>query len=373
VLLFADGFDHYGTDEDNMLDGVYANVRGTFLDTAHPATGTTGMHISTTNDIANANSLRKVLPAAATKIGVMGRFYFAGLPSGNVGGNIFDFLTSNSVVSHVVCAVDSSGAIRFLRGRNYLTLSGENGTLIAQTGPVITANGQHHIEIQIYLHDSAGWIRVAVDGIHKNLFTGLDTKNGSSDITSISQSVGISGGTGAKDFYMDDYIIYDFTGDSTVDTDFCPTVDGSGIGTNYIGELQCVKLQPNGNTASDAWSKSTGASAFALVDEATPDDTDYIYSTTAGDLTVLSLEDLPPEITYIRGLVVWGRLSKADSGSSATQFGMKSVAASTDATARPVTVEPSYYWDFINIDPNSSARWTRTSLNAAWFRMTRSA
>jgi hypothetical protein len=373
LLLWADGFDHYGTDLDNMTDGVYATAHGISLSTTHPATGAYGIYISTANDIANGNSLRKVLPAPADKIGVMGRFYFAGLPSGNIGGNIFDFLTSSADQSHVVCVVDSSGAIRFLRGRNYVTLNGENGTLIAQTGPVITANGQHHIEVQIYIHDSAGWIRVAVDGVHKNLFTGLDTKNGSSTISSISQAVGISGGSGSKDFYMDDYIIYDFTGNPATDTDFCPTVDGSGIGTNYIGELQCVKLQPNGNTASDAWGKSTGASAFALVDEATPDDTDYIYSTTAGDLTVLSLEDLPPEITYIRGLVVWGRLSKADSGSSATQFGMKSVAASTDAAARPVTVEPTYYWDFINVDPNSSARWTRTSLNAAWFRMTRSA
>jgi hypothetical protein len=131
-------------------------------------------------------------------------------------------------------------------------------------------------------------------------------------------------------------------------------------------------LFPNGDTAEADWAKSTGTTGYTLIDEHNPDDTDYIYSTAVGDLSEFDLEDLPEEITYIRGLGIHQRLSKSDSGAAFTKAGMKSVAATTDAAERPITVAPTYWRDTVDVDPNSSARWTRASLNAAWLRLTRS-
>jgi hypothetical protein len=108
-----------------------------------------------------------------------------------------------------------------------------------------------------------------------------------------------------------------------------------------------------------------------MIDEHSPDDTDYIYSVAAGDLSEFDLDDLPVEITYIRGLGIHARLSKADAGAAFTKVGMKSVAAFEDAAERPLTVEPTYWRDQIDKDPNSNARWTRDSLNAALLRVTR--
>jgi hypothetical protein len=171
---------------------------------------------------------------------------------------------------------------------------------------------------------------------------------------------------------MDDYILYDFTGDSDVDTDFCPATDAGGKATNYIGELQVWPLFPNGDTSEADWQKSSGTDGYPLIGETTPDDTGYIYSTAVGDLSEFDLEDLPVEITYIRGLGIHQRLSKSDAGAAFTKVGMKSVAATSDADERPLTVEETYWRDAIDVDPNSSARWTRESLNAAWLRLTRS-
>jgi hypothetical protein len=171
---------------------------------------------------------------------------------------------------------------------------------------------------------------------------------------------------------MDDYIIYDFVGDPAVDTDFCPPTDGAGKATGYIGELQVWPLFPNGDTAQADFLKSTGTEGFPLINEHTPSDADYIYSLAAGDLSEFDLDDLPVEITYIRGLGIHQRLSKADAGAAMSQVGMKSVVATSDADERPVTVEPTYWRDAIDVDPNSDARWTRESLNAAWLRFTRS-
>lgn len=372
MLLWCDGFDHYGTDETNMTDGVYA-VSGGALSTSAVATGTHSYQLTTSADVDNTNSLRKVLPASETMMGVAGRFYFSTLSSSNSRYNIIDFLSSTPTRSQVSVTIDANGCLRFLRGRGYFTLSGENGTLIAQSDPIVTAGAHNHIEVQVYIHDSAGWVRAAVNGVHRFEATGLDTKYDTSNIVSIGHSLGISGGSGGGTYYIDDLYFYDFSGDSAVDTDFCPTTDGvTGVATNYIGELQCMYLPPNADTAEDDWVPSSGSDAYAMVDEVSPNDADYISSSTATDLTELALTDLPVEITYVRGLQLLGRMSKSDSGAAMVQFGMKSVAATDDEAERPVTTSPTYYWDFMNVDPNSSARWTRASLNAAWFRLTRS-
>jgi hypothetical protein len=375
AILWSDGFDHYGTDENNMTDGAYATwgAAPNALSTTRVATGTRSFFVDEEPGIDYAGALRKVLPTPVSKMGAMARFYFEGLPTGNTGGTIFDFLTSTPTSAHISVLVDANGCLRFIRGRNYISISGaETGTLIATSDPVIVANAFNHIEVQVYIHDTAGWVRASVNNVHRFEATGLDTKNGSSTtISSVGQTTNVAGAANPKGFYIDDYILYDFTGDSAVDTDFCPTVDGSGVATSYINELDCYYLPPTADTVEADWLKSTGTDGYALVDETTPNDADYIYSTTAGDLTEFDLTDLPEEITYIRGLQLIGRMSKTDSGVAMIKYGVHSDAATDDADERPVTVEPTYWWDWINVDPDSLSRWTRTSLNAAKIRITR--
>jgi hypothetical protein len=372
ALLWCDGFEHYGLDESKMLDGVYLNA-GITLTTAHASTGTTSVYVGSDAAGSIGNSLRKVIPAATTKMGVAARFYIPEAPIHNYKARIFDFMTSDSRVSHVAVVVDANGALRFYQGGNY-TASNSIGTLLATTDPIIGMASWNHIEVQINVHDTLGWIRVAVNGQHRYASaTNLDTKNGTDSILSVMTHQYYDGtGDSTDDFYMDDLYMYDFTGTAAVETDWCPTVDGSGVATNYMGEYDVVYLPPNGDTATAAFLKSTGTVGYQLIDETTPDDADYIYSTAAGDLSEFDLTDLDPKYTYIRGLQLLGRLSKTDSGAAQTQFGMHSASSTSDATARVITTIPTYWWDFMNVDPASSARWTRASLNAAKIRFTRS-
>lgn len=372
ALLFADGFDHYGTDTGNMLDGVYADIGGT-INTTTFATGTASFASGGDTGGVGEDMTRFVLSTAIDKMGICAKVYFPSLPSINTTDVIFDFLTTTSTRAQISVFVTSTGALSFHRGQNY-GLNGDTGTVVAESDPCIIAAAWSHVEVQVYIHDTLGWIRAYVNGVKVYEIQGIDTAY---DSTKIAQ-VGICNrpyyGLApiyAGGHYMDDLYTYDFVGSSTVDTDFVPTTDGSGVAIGNIGELQVMYLPPNGDTASTAWGRSSGASDFDMVDETNPNDTDYIYSTTAGDLSEFELTDLPPEITYVRGLMLLGRLSKADAGVAYTKFGMKSVAATSDATARPITVEPTYWKDFMNIDPNSGARWTRASLNAAKFRITR--
>lgn len=369
--LYEDGFDHYGTDESFMLDNVYA-VAGCTLTTAQVATGTHSVLFDT--ESTTQVGIRRVLPTATTKIGATARFYFPSLPAGNEENAIFFLNTSSSQRAHLCFTVDANGAIRIRRGVNNDAVFNDTGTLLATTDPVIGAAGWNHVEIQANISDTLGWVRIAVNGVHRYASaTNLDTAYNSDSIYSISHGGLYHGGSGLiSPFYMDDLIVYNFLGNPATDTDFCPTYDGAGVATGYIGELQCMWLTPNADTAEDDWDPSTGTDAYAMVDEIPPSDADYISSDTVGDLTELALTDLPEEITYIRGWTVWGRMSKVDSGAGFVKFGMKSTTDVTDAAERPVTVEPSYWMDQVNVDPDSSARWTRASLNAAWLRLTRS-
>lgn len=372
MRLFEDSFDQYGDDETNMVDGVYAHAGGSLIS----STFATGTHAFAPGEDSTSNigGIRKVLPGSArTKVGAACKFYFPALPSTNTVAVIYDFLSASANRSHVAVYVDSNGRLLFRKDGNY-NLNGEVGTQIAVSDPVIVASAWNHIEVQVFIHATLGWVRAAVNGVHVFQAENLDTLYDASGVISIAQHQVWYGGSSINPapFYMDDYYIYDFTGDSAVDTDFCPTMDGGGLATGYIGELQVMWQVMTGDTAQDDWVPSSGSDAYAMVDEIPPDDADYIYSDTVGDLTEMEIEDLPEEITYIRGLTVWGRMSKADAGNAKVQFGMKSDAAVEDAPERPVTVEPTYWWDQINEDPDSGARWTRASFNAAWVRLTRS-
>ena len=321
------------------------------------------------------DGLRKVLPAAKDKVGAAARFYFPGLPAKSALAHIFSFCSVEPGFSQVSFIVDANGAIRVVRGRKTFqnfgdddVASGTRGQLIATSDPIITANAWSHIECQAYIHDTLGWVRIAVDGVHRFAATGLDTKYDTTQVVSVAQH---NTYIDNSDWYFRDYYVYDFTGTAATDTDWCCAVDGSGIATNYIGELDARYLPPDADTAEDDWTPSTGSDAYAMVNETTPNDASYIYSTAAGDLTELGLTDLPAEVTYIRGVDIWPRMSKSDGGVAMFKTGMKSVASTSDAAERPMTVAPTYWVDQINVDPNSAARWTRSSLNAAKLRLTR--
>lgn len=377
ALLWCDGFDHYGTDEGNLLDGVYAQYDGN-INTGIIATGTGAWQVDPVGGLTSYDGLRKVLPTQKDKLGAAARFYWPALPTANYQSGFFHFLSTDSTArSQLSFSLGLNGEIHVIRNASLYGstdfLNG-GGVVIGTTDPLIVASAYNHIEVQAYIHDTLGWVRIAVNGVHKYLLSGVDTKGSgtSAYVGSVSQSCQylVSSNT---IFYMDDYYIYDFTGTAATYTDWCPTVDGSGIATNYMGEWQVMYLPPNGDTAQAAWAKSSGTQGFALIDETDPNDADYIQSAVAGDLSEFSFTDLPEDITVIRGVQVIGRLSKTDTGPAMTKFGMKSVAATSDAAERPITVEPTFWWDFLNVDPNTSSRWTRASLNAAWLRLTRSA
>lgn len=88
------------------------------------------------------------------------------------------------------------------------------------------------------------------------------------------------------------------------------SASGDLVGTPRVGGLF-----PNGVGATSAWTPSAGAN-YTCVDETTPnDDTDYVSSSTVGNVDTYTMQDTPAGTGAISGLAVTIRIKKDDANS----------------------------------------------------------
>ncbi len=140
-----------------------------------------------------------------------------------------------------------------------------------------------------------------------------------------------------------------------------------------VGELQCIALVPNADTAEADFTKSTGVDGFALIDELDASDVDYIQAPVVGDRSDFDLTDLDAEITFIAGLFTHTRIFKSDAGGCGIQASMVSSGSVVAGKDRNVTTLGTFWHDVFEKDPSTDTRWTRTGVNAARIRLERTA
>jgi hypothetical protein len=126
-----------------------------------------------------------------------------------------------------------------------------------------------------------------------------------------------------------------------------------------------VQLLPSGDTAQRDFSRSTGSTNFALVDEAVQNgDTDYVFSGTPNHQDLYDLGDLATTPSSI--LAVQSRMfaKKSDTGARSGQIWVKSGA--TEVGGTDTTLGTSYGWlaRVDTVDPNTGAPWTAAAVNA---------
>jgi len=141
-------------------------------------------------------------------------------------------------------------------------------TTVIQTGSTVYAlNSWYYIEVKGTIHDTTGSYTYRIDGVNQLTASGVDTRNGATGVWD-NVVVASSGGFHAiDDFYLLDSSgsapWNDFLGSIKVETLF-PQTDAVAAGSN-------AGLTP-----------STGTDHGALVDETTPNTTDYNSHATVG-------------------------------------------------------------------------------------------
>lgn len=104
--------------------------------------------------------------------------------------------------------------------------------------------------------------------------------------------------------------------------------------------------------ANAAWASST----MSLVG---PQDLSYLSADDSPPAAMeFGFQNLPPDITSVRGLVMVGRMRKIDGGDGNVQMSLISNAAAANGADRPLTTTPTYWFDISQLDPDTGLPWS---------------
>jgi hypothetical protein len=354
AILWAESFDYYGASEAAMLNGLWAQVDSEWdLTTARFRTGTHALMHSPSGSGAQQSECRRVFGGAKTTVGLAFASFLTELPSSNDQFGIEFRDTANGKNLSIV--IQSTGIITAKRG------SIQAGTDVGSTAvPAVVANAWNHIEIKAVAGNStAGAVEVRVNEVTVLNLTGIDTVATSNVEFSQVAWGEFSSSSSSLNWYLDDIFAW----------------DTATVGTNdvvdFIGDKKVFTAFPTSDTAEADFLKSTGTVGYQLIDEATPDDADYIYSATDTNVSEFGLTDLPGNAAEVIAVIAVPRLLKTDAG---TVFHSADIVTNGDATAAaaiPATTEATY-WQFVHTkNPDTGVPWTPAEFNSSLLRITR--
>lgn len=354
TILHVDGFNTYGTNNANMLRGVYAAMdTGNMPLRTTPLRSNLGTHCLEANN--NAFGSRKVLDAAITE-GVCGIAYYPVQISG--AHNIFQ-LQNAANGPQITLATSSTGQL-------LVRLGATNGSIIASSANNALAAGTYQF-VEMYFRignagSPGGAVEVRVNGVTVIDETGLDTQ-AQADANVENVVIGLIGGGSTPTCYFQDYYITDMTG---------------SINNGFLGDTEWIANFPNADTATEEFTPSTGTDSFAMIDDATPDDdSTYIESTSSPQTSIFEVENTPGTATELVAVVTRVLARKDSAGAANLQTSLISTLGSpdTEVAGSDNALEETYavYTDVFETDPATGARWTKAAFDAMQLKHVRPA
>lgn len=355
-VQWADSFSRYGTGTSSraaLLDGLpYSNIGTT--------SGGTVEASPDPNDIgerafllgANGNNwprdFRLSLPTVVN--GTVGTCFRAWLNSlavddGERAALVGVQRTNGDYMSYI--RIEQNGAIAIV-GR----VSGSLVELENTINPVIAPASFNHYE---FIHDgTTGEGQLYLNGILLLSYTGVDTGE---NLVFVNFSSRSASGT-SPNVYLKDLVIWDDNG----------TENNSVMGTVLVRGLK-----PNADVTLGGWVPSTGTTGFNLLNKTAPNDATYLSADdTPPALMSFELENLPPDITSVRGLVPVVRMRKVDGGDANVQSGLSPNGTDWDDGAdRPITSSFTYYFDISELDPATGTPWSPAAVDSGKIRIDR--
>lgn len=256
ALLFIDGFDHYGTGGATNPATTGKWVVG--LDTVNGST--TVVRTGTNSGVFGTSAstiITKQLPASGGAI-VGGAWHATSAFPSAVPSDIIQVREGTTV--HMTVGITAGGLLTVKRGT----------TVLATGTTVLSLNSWYYIELKTIIHDVNGSYEVRINGVTEAALTNagpVDTQNTGTGQWDRIQIASLGSGTNAN--YIDDFYVCDTSGAAPRNT--------------FLGTVKVETLLPQaGNGTNTELTPSTGTDHGALVDEATPNTTDYNSSATVG-------------------------------------------------------------------------------------------
>lgn len=229
--LWKDGFDHYGGDINQILNGAWGNFSAAVL--GAPSYGArTGSYALKFN--ATGFARRGLGSAKSTVIVSMGATL------DGLGVVQLTTLLDPASAAISTLSVNSDGSLTFTAGT----------TTILSQNQVIKSGTWHHVEAEYAL--GAQTVEVRVDGV--TVLSGATVNYPEATATQV--EISRSGGGSGFDFYVDDVIVRDDTGTRN---------------NGFEGDLRVATLYPNADEAAQGWTpqprKKFGAGILDNVDD----------------------------------------------------------------------------------------------------------
>ena len=248
-----------------MLDGLpWSSIAGSLVTDPDPSASGNVLRVTSTNNNSNTLDTRLSIPSVTDKIGCGMRFYMNSLPgSSGTRPTLLGYRDlSNSKIYDWI--IETNGSLSLYEG----------GTLIdTTTNPVMAPKSWFHYELYIDLN--AGEYEARIEGVTVLSGTGL-TSLENIYLVGMSSRQNLTSNTNAQN-YMKDFVLWDASGSNN---------------NTFLGPVAVFLLKVDGDVSS-GWTRSTGSSDYALLDETTPDDADYITADdTPPAASIMTLEDL---------------------------------------------------------------------------------
>lgn len=326
ALLFMDGFDHYITAD---IAKKWTTLSNTTI------VGGVGRRDGSAMSIASLNSVSKVFASAYSTL-VLG---FAFKRTANA-ANDMSITLRDSAIDHLVIKVI---------GASYLLGVYRGGTLLATGATAMALNTWYYIEFKGNIHNSTGSYTLKVNGVTELTASGIDTQNaGNASANTIVIATASSGVPG----YFDDLYLCDTSGSTNND---------------FLGDVRVDTIYPSSDGNYQAFTPSAGSAHWSLVNDGSPDTATYVSSSNSGDRDTYGFTNLTPVTGTIMGVQVCNAALKDDAGARSVANIVRS--GSTDATSATVALSTSQLFNLSiqETDPNTSAAWTESGVNAAEF------
>lgn len=350
TLELIDGFDQYGTDEQQMLDGNWAQLARTDLtqDVAKVRTGTTALLFESTvltafaRHVFNFQGTDKIVCFASRNTNE--------LPATARRQVLCDMRDSDNLVQ-ITLYVMTTGQLRVETGSGY-----DASSLL----PIMKVGAYQSIQFKVNIHATTGSFEVRIDNetvVFDEATTGLNTDP--TGFGSIGQFViggNNAGGSGTSpEFTIDDLFVLN---------------DDGIINNDFVGDKQAFLLLPDADEAAQDWSFTGAASAWEAISEVPADgDTSYIEATAVNDVSEFGLEDIATSIINIIGVQMTHVARKLDAGAATLQGSLISNAAVATGADRVITENYTHWNDVIEQNPDGPVNWTPASWNAATYRI----
>ena len=211
-----------------------------------------------------------------------------------------------------------------------------NGSKVADgTKPIWDYTRWHHVQLYVYANDS-GKVYTKIDGQADISYSGDTVPSTATDIDYVY-------------FWADNKLV---TYEWHIDDFTYGTADSE---SDWPGDIRYDVLLPTADTATQQWDMSTGSTAYSLVDEVAPSDTDNIYTGTNGEQSIHSLGDWTGTGKTPQWVNIWVRAKKDAADASDLKIIDSDGSNTRVGSAVGLTTAYAHYLKVITTNPDGSA------------------